>query len=135
MKGQTAFEFMVIAIFVLAFITPIWVYLGQIQTQTNDQFTLSYAKNVVNQIAKKADLVYSQRMDASVKIEVYIPMGVERINISGNEINMHVSSLSGSTDVYATSSAQMQGSLPANEGLYWVLIKAEGDYVNITLAP
>jgi uncharacterized protein (UPF0333 family) len=135
MKAQTSFEFMVIAIFVLAFVTPVWVYLSQVQLQTNDQFTLSYAKNAVTQIAKKADLVYSQRMGAVVKLEIYIPSGVEQIDISGNEINMRTRSLSGETDVYATSIAQMQGSLPANEGLYWVLIKAEGDYVNITLAP
>lgn len=135
MKAQTSFEFMVIAIFVLAFVTPVWVYLSQVQLQTNDQFTLSYAKNAVTQIAKKADLVYSQRMGAVVKVELYIPSGVEQIDISGNEISMRTRSLSGETDVYATSIAQMQGSLPANEGLYWVLIKAEGDYVNITLAP
>jgi hypothetical protein len=134
MKAQTAFEYMVIAIFVLAFLTPIWIYLSQLQTQTTDEFTLSYAKNAVNQIAKKADLVYSQRMEAKVKIEVYIPRGVGEINITGNEINMRVLSLSGPVDVFATSIAQMQGSLPVQEGLYWVMIKAEGDYVNITLA-
>lgn len=134
MRGQAAFEFMIIVIFVLAFLTPIWIYLSQIQTQTNDQFALSYAKNAVTQIAKKADLVYSQRMDAKVKMEIYIPGGVQEINISGNEINMRVLSSSGLTDVFATSIAQMQGSLPTQEGLYNVLIKAEGNYVNITLA-
>jgi len=133
MRGQTAFEFMVIVIFVLTFITPIWIYLSQIQMQTNDQFALSYAKNAVTQIAKKADLIYSQRMDARVRIEIYIPRGVQAISISGNEINMQVLSSSGTVDVFATSLAPLQGSLPTSEGLYWVMIKAEGDYVNVTL--
>ena len=134
MRAQTAFEYLVIAMFVLAFLTPIWVYLFQLQGQTSDEFSVSYAKNAVTQIAKKADLVYSQRMGARIKIEVYIPRGVEYINITGNEINFRVRTSSGSTDVFATSIAQLQGSLPTQEGLYWVLIKAEGDYVNITLA-
>jgi len=134
MRAQTAFEFMVIIIFVLAFIIPIWIYLYQMQVETNDQFVLSYAKNTVTQIAKKADLVYSQRMGARVKIEVYIPRGVQYVNITGSEINMHVLSSSGPIDVFATSIAQMQGSLPAEEGLYQILIKSEGDYVNVTLA-
>jgi uncharacterized protein (UPF0333 family) len=134
MNAQTAFEYMVIAIFILAFLTPIWIYLAQLQSQTSDEFALSYAKNAVNQIAKKADLVYSQRMEAKVKIGVYIPRGVEEINITGNEINIRIRSMSGSVDVFATSIAQLQGSLPTDEGLYWVLIKAEGDYVNVTLA-
>ena len=134
MNGQAAFEFMVIVIFVLAFLTPIWIYLSQIQTQTADQFALSYAKSAVIQIANKADMVYSQRMDAKIKMEIYIPRGVQEIDISGNEINMKVLSSSGLADVYATSIAQLQGSLPTEEGLYSVLIKAEGSYVNITLA-
>ena len=134
MRAQTAFEFMVVAVFVLAFLTPIWVYLSQMQGETNDQFVLSYARNAVTQIAKKADLVYSQRMEARVKIQVYIPAGVQLINISGNEINMRVLSSSGVVDVFDTSIAQLKGSLPTEEGYYWVLIKAEGDYVNVTLA-
>jgi len=134
MKGQAAFEFMIIVVFVLAFLTPIWIYLSQIQTQTADQFALSYAKNAVTQIAGKADLVYSQRMDARVKLEIYIPRGVQEVNISGNEINMRVLSSSGVADVFATSIAPMQGTLPSEEGLYSVMIKAEGSYVNITLA-
>jgi hypothetical protein len=132
MKAQGAFEFMIIVVFVLAFLTPIWIYLAQIQAGTGDQFALAYAKNAVTQIAKRADLVYSQRMGAKVVIEVYIPRGVEAINISGNEINMRVYSASGTADVFATSIAQMQGNLPLQEGLYSVLIEAEGDYVNIT---
>lgn len=134
MKAQAAFEYLIIAIFILMFLTPIWIYLSQLQTQTTDEFALSYAKNAVTQIAKKADLVYSQRMEAKVKIEVYIPRGVQEINITGNEINMRVLSRSGAVDVFATSIAQLQGNLPTSEGLYWVLIKAEGDYVNVTLA-
>ena len=134
MRGQTAFEYMIIAIFILAFLTPIWIYLFQVQLQMNDEFAISYAKNAAAQIAKKSDLVYSQRMDAKVKIEVYIPRGVEEINITGNEVNIRVNSRSGYVDVFATSIAQLQGNLPTNEGLYWVSLKAEGDYVNVTLA-
>jgi len=134
MKAQTAFEYMVMAIFILMFLMPIWVYMTQIQTQTTDEFRLSYAKNAVTQIAKKADLIYSQRLGARIKIDVYIPSGIEYINITGNEINMRIASSAGSVDVFDTSIAQLQGSLPIQEGLYSVLIKAEGSYVNITIA-
>jgi len=133
MKAQTAFEYMVIAIFVLFFLAPIWAYLSHVQTQTSDQFAVSYAKNVVTQIAKKADLVYSQRMDAKVNINVYIPPGVRYINITGNLININIFTRSGYVDVFEESIAQLNGSLPIQEGLYEIMIKAEGDYVNITL--
>ena len=134
LKAQTAFEFMVIAIFIMAFITPLWIYLSRTQAETSDQFSLSYAKNAVTQIAKKADFIYSQRMDASVEMEIYIPRGVKEINISGHEINMRVSTSYGETDVFASSIAQLNGTLPAQEGLYSVIIKAEGDYVSVSVA-
>lgn len=133
MRGQTAFEYMIMAIFILMFLMPIWVYMTQVQAQAADEFRLSYAKNAVTQIAKKADLIYSQRLGAKIKMEVYIPSGVEYVNITGNEINMRVASMSGPVDVFETSIAQLQGGIPAQEGLYTVVIKAEGDYVNITL--
>jgi hypothetical protein len=132
-KMQTAFEFMVIAMFLLAFITPVWFYAFQIQNASNDEFVFSYAKNAVTQIAKNADLVYSQGKGASVKIEVYIPRNIQEINITGNEINMRILSSSGITDVFATSIAPLQGNLPTQEGLYWVLIKGEEGYVNISV--
>lgn len=134
MRGQAAFEYMVIAIFVLSFLTPIWVYLNNMRAQTGDEFVLSYAENAVNQIAKKADMVYSQRMDARVKITVYVPPGVDYVDLTGNEINMRITTRSGPVDVFATSIAELQGGVPSDEGLYNVLLKAEGDYVNVTLA-
>ena len=133
MRGQTAFEYMMIAIFVLMFLMPIWVYMSQVQVRTNDEFALSYAKNAVTQIAKKADLVYSQRLDARIKIDVYIPRGIQYVNITGNEINMRIMTNAGPVDVFETSIAQLQGTLPTSEGLYSILMKAEGDYVNITI--
>lgn len=133
MKVQTAFEFMLIAIFVLAFITPIWFYLSQITLQTEDEFTISYAKNAANQIAKKSDLVYSQGSGASVKIEIYIPRNVKEINITGNEINFRLTTSYGETDIFANSIANLTGSLPTREGLYLIMIKSEGEYVNISM--
>ncbi|MCK5022953.1 MAG: hypothetical protein KAS04_02160 [Candidatus Aenigmarchaeota archaeon] len=133
MRGQTAFEYMVIAIFVLMFLMPIWVYMSQIQVHTNDEFALSYAKNAVTQIAKKSDLVYSQRLDARIKIDVYIPRGIQYVNVTGNEINMRIMTNAGPVDVFETSIAQLQGTLPTSEGLYSILLKAEGDHVNITV--
>ena len=133
MRGQTAFEYMVIAIFVLMFLMPIWVYMSQIQVQTRDEFALSYAKNAVTQIAKKSDLVYSQRLDARIKIDVYIPRGIHYVNITGNEINRRIMPNAGPGDVFETSIAQLQGTLPTSEGLYSILLKAEGNYVNITV--
>jgi len=131
MKAQTAFEYMIIAIIVLGFLTPVWLYISQVQTQSTEQFSLTYAKNAVKKLAENADLVYSQRLGAKVKVGVYIPNGVEGINITGKTVIMKVYSSSGTVDIFETSMANLNGSLPADPGFHWVLIEAMGDYVQI----
>lgn len=131
MKAQTAFEYMIIAIIVLGFLTPVWLYISQVQTQSTEQFSLTYAKNAVKKLAENADLVYSQRLGAKVKVGIYIPNGVEGINITGKTVIMKVYSSSGTVDIFETSMANLNGSLPADAGFHWVLIEAMGDYVQI----
>jgi len=132
MRAQTAFEYMVIAIVILGFLTPVWLYVTQAQTETSEHLSLTYAKNAVKKIVENADLVYSQRLGAKVKIGVYIPMGVESVNITGRSVIMRVRTSSGVSDIFETSMADLNGSLPATSGFHWVLIEAKGDYVQIS---
>jgi type II secretory pathway pseudopilin PulG len=131
MKAQTAFEYMVIAIIILAFLTPIWLYVSQSQRESAEQLSLTYAKNTVKKIVENADLVYSQRMGAKVKVGVYIPAGVEQVNITGKTVIIRVYSSSGSADIFETSMANLNGTLPAASGFHWVFIEAKGNYVQI----
>jgi len=131
MKAQTAFEYMTIAIIILAFLTPVWLYVSQVQSESAEQLSLTYAKNAVKKIAENADLVYSQRLGAKVKVGVYIPNGVEDINITGKTVIMKVYSSSGVADIFETSTANLNGTLPTDSGFHWVLIEAKGDYVQI----
>jgi uncharacterized protein (UPF0333 family) len=134
MRAQVAFEYLVIVIIVLAFLTPLWIYLSQVKTQTVGELSLSYAKNAVKKIADASDLVYSQRLNAKVRIGVYIPRNVQEINITGKMIDMRVLSDSTLVDVFENTKADLNGSLPTNEGFYWILVEAKGDYVQISLA-
>jgi len=131
MRGQTAFEYLVIVIIILGFLVPVWLYMTQVQNESADQLSLTYAKNAVKKIAESADLVYSQRLGAKVKVGIYIPRGVENINITGKTVIMRIYSLSGTSDVFETSIADLNGTLSTSPGFRWVLIEAMGDYVQI----
>jgi uncharacterized protein (UPF0333 family) len=131
MRGQTAFEYLVIVIIILGFLVPVWLYVSQVQNESSEQLSLTYAKNAVKKIAENADLVYSQRLGAKVRVGIYVPSGVESINITGKTVIMRIYSFSGTSDVFETSMANLNGTLPASPGFYWVLIEAKGDYVQI----
>ncbi len=125
---------MVIAMIILGFLVPIWLYVSQVQNESAETLALTYAKNAVKKIAENADLVYSQRLGAKVKVGVYIPNGVEEINITGKTVIMKVYSSSGVVDIFETSAANLNGSLPTTSGFHWILIEAKGDYVQIDMS-
>ncbi|NOX71465.1 MAG: hypothetical protein GXO64_02080 [Candidatus Micrarchaeota archaeon] len=131
-KAQAAFEYMAIVVLVLVFIVPLWYYGFQTKTGVSDDMTLAYAKNTVSKIADTADLVYSQRNNASVRIMVHIPDGVTYTNISGGDIMMRVATSTGEVTVYEMSKANISGSIPTQKGDYYFTLKAMGDYVNLT---
>jgi hypothetical protein len=131
--AQAAFEYMVIVAIVVAFIIPIWSYVGSVQTQSSIELSLSYAKNAAEKLVETADVVYSQGPPAKVKLKLYIPKYVEAAEIMNHTVIFRVRTLAGLTDVHpdAESTALLNGTLPTAEGTYWVSIEAVGDVVQI----
>ncbi|UCD06990.1 MAG: hypothetical protein JSW41_04105 [Candidatus Aenigmatarchaeota archaeon] len=130
-KAQAAFEYLVIVSIVLVFMIPIWAYVTTTQRDTSTELTLTYAKNTANQIADASNLVYSQGPPAKVKINVYVPHGVNNITILNNSIRFEVMVDSKITDIFAFSTAQMNGTLSKKKGYYWIEVEAMDDTVQI----
>ena len=124
MRAQSAFEYMLIVIIALAFMTPVWVYISSVKTETYNELALSYAKNSVDKLASTSDLVYSQGAPARVMVAIYIPEGVEGFNFTNYTVNLRMSYMGTETDVFAESRAKMNGTLPTVEGNYNMLIEA-----------
>jgi uncharacterized protein (UPF0333 family) len=125
-------EYLVIVALVLAFMLPIWAYVTSTQSETISELSLTYAKNAANQIADAANLVYSQGPPAKIKIKVYIPYGVTNATIVNSSIEFGVWSDPGVSKIYAFSTAELNGTLPVDQGYYWFEIEATGNIVQIT---
>jgi type II secretory pathway pseudopilin PulG len=132
MRAQAAFEYMVIVAIVLAFILPIWAYVSSLEQQTTTQLSLSYAKNAAEKLADTANLVFSQGTPARVEVRVYIPRGVEAVTIVNKTIDFKVQTDGVLSDVTATSSASLNGTLPTREGTYLFAVEAKNGFVQIT---
>jgi uncharacterized protein (UPF0333 family) len=133
-KAQTAMEYLLIVGIALALVTPIWIYVTSFEGRSAEQLSLSYAQVAVDRLADSADLVYSQGPPARLRLKVHVPSGIEEVNITQRTAIFRMSFGSGTTDVYAVSQSDLQGSLPAREGNYWVDVEAFDGYVNISLA-
>ena len=137
MKGQSAFEYLIIITIVIAFLIPIWAYTLTTQQHTTDQLSLSYATNAVSKIVDSANLVYSQGPPAKVTLRVYIPAGVESFLIINNTIDMVARTGSGLSDVYETSIAVINATEGLNdtlveEGIYTIKVEALGNVVQLS---
>ncbi len=125
---------MIIVAAVLVFLVPIWAYVSGVQMQAGSELSISYAKNAAEQIADTAGLVYSQGSPAKVNMRVYIPGGVEDVNIIGKTIVLRVRTTAGVSDVFSISIAEMNGTIPSQEGTYLVTVEAKNGFVQISTA-
>ncbi|MBN2102197.1 MAG: hypothetical protein JW716_04990 [Candidatus Aenigmarchaeota archaeon] len=131
-KGQAAFEYMVIVVIVMMFIIPLWYYGMQTRQGVSGDLSISYAKNTAMKITQTADLLYSQRENASIRIMIHIPDGVQYTNIANRSVLIVVATPSGNVTVLEQSKANITGTIPTVKGDYYYMMRAMGDYVNIT---
>ena len=133
MKGQAAFEYLMIFSIVIVLVLILVAYAGQITERNKEEIRISNAIAVVNEIVDAANIVNTQGKPSQITLtSVYIPEGVESINITGKTILMKIRVAGSLTDVFAISKADLQGSISNTQGIKKIRIKAEDDYVNIT---
>ncbi len=133
-KAQTAMEYLMIFGLVLGMVTPVWIYVTSLEKHAGNELFLSYAQIAADRIADTADLVYSQRPPAKLRVRIYMPDRVQSVNITGKTIIFTLLTDSGITDVYSVSRSDLRGALPSREGNYWVDVEAFDTYVNISLS-
>lgn len=130
-KGQSAFDYMMIAAFSLAMIIPVFYYAV---TYSNDSIISAQAQDAVNTLAKAADNTYSLGEGSLSRVQVNIPSGVTNISIASNRVLFTIRTTSGFSDVVSFTKAPILGSLSNATGSYFVILNNTGPTVNITKA-
>jgi uncharacterized protein (UPF0333 family) len=133
MKAQVAVEYLIITGIGLTLVLISVGYLSSTYQNYSDENKISLAKNTVNKIGETADLVFSQGPPAKMKIEIYIPDGVEEISFANKTVLFSIKTSAGISDIFYESVPQIVGNLPSEKGNYYVSLSAEEDYVNISV--
>ena len=90
---------------------------------SSDSTKISQAKDAVERLAASADHVYALGPNSKEYITVYLPEDLTSGSVSGKNIIITLPTTGGKTDVYATSNAELIGSLPHNRGKQKVLVE------------
>ena len=133
MRGQAAFEYLMIFSIVMVLVLIMVAYASQTTERNQEELRLSNAISAANDIVDAANIVNTQGSPSQITLtSVYIPEGIDSINITGNMIIIKVRVASGITDVFVTSKATLDGSISNVQGVKRIRIKAE-EY-NVTIA-
>lgn len=133
MKGQVAFEYILIVGLLLFFLIPLWAYSAGIERQASSELATTYAQNAANKLANQADLVHSQGPPAKINTQLYIPPGVQNITIIDSTIIFRMQTDYGLTDVVAIANTNISASLPTTEGNYQISVEATPTGANISI--
>jgi len=126
-KAQASVELLVIlAVSMIAISLIIFTSNNEI-TSINSAKANSEAQNTVNKIAGTAEEVFISGPGTTKQIFVSIPSGVDetKTGISDKTVRLNVNG----TDLIAESKIELTGSIPTEEGSYWIWITAYPGYV------
>lgn len=113
MKGQASLEQLIVTGIGITFIALIFYFAIN---SANDNVQAAQAKDSVDKMVKAADYVYSLGPGSRHTIGIYLPQGVEFVNISGKRIHIQVSIPSGNSDAFANTRANVSGNVQTTGG-------------------
>ena len=128
-RGQVALEYILLIGLIIAAILPIFYYSFSTIIHT---IKMNKAYSMVNEIVETADMLYALGPGSQEVIVIGIPGGVESITIQDNEINIKMIIFSSTSDIFARSKANMNGTLPTKSGSLHVLMKNENNTIQIS---
>jgi len=132
MRGQTAFEYLLLFSLALTILAILVLYAQQMTERNREDITVANAITAVNKIVEASNIVYTQGKPSQITLSVYIPERVSSIEFNNNAILMKVNISSGVSDISAISKAPLQGYISTKSGRRKIKVIAEEDYVNIT---
>ena len=132
MKAQVAIEYMVIISVAFIILIPLIIYGNDLLRIYNDDARISITRNTVDKLGKGIDWVYSQGKPAKLSSRIFIPEGITNVSIENKTIILKIKTSGGISDIYYTTVASLNGSLPINNGYYTVSLISYGNYVNIS---
>lgn len=120
LKAQSSLEQLLIVALAVALIA---IAFSLSSTYSSDSLKISQAQDAVDRLAATADYVYSLGPNSKEYATVYLPEDISLVSVSGNRILFTIGTSAGSTDVFASSNAQLIGSLPNGRGKQKVLVQ------------
>lgn len=133
MKGQAATEYLMIMGIALAILIPLFVFVQDYISDSKTDLRISAVKDSLQTLSDTSEMAYYQGYPAKITVNVFIPEGVVKTNISDKSFLITLQTPGGESDMVAVTDAPVNGSLPTKPGSYKIEVRAlEKGYVNVS---
>lgn len=120
MRAQASLEQLVVIAIGLALVSfTFYIAINYSSESTN----ISQAKDAVDRLAASADHVYALGPNSKEYITVYLPENLVSASVNGRNIILTVPTSGATTDVYATSKAELIGAFSHYRGMQKILVE------------
>src|SRR3989344_2959010 len=130
-KAQAGVEYMIIISFVtfaiMAILLLAYFYSGLI----HDRIKINQVESFGIQLVNQAESVFFSGEPSIATIRLYLPDGVQSINVNSDSLVIISSTSTGENVRSFTSRVPLQGNISASEGTKTITLRAEEDYVSM----
>ena len=131
-KAQISMEYLTIVGFMLVMVLPMMLIFYQYQESTNTQVISNQVYQIAQNIVDSSEAVYYLGYPSRKTIKVYFPKNIRGVSIQQKTLVFNISTANGIDQIVVMSAVPISGSLPSTSGVHKIIIKSEGDYVEIS---
>ena len=133
-KSQFSMEYVMMMGFTLLLLMPTIIIFATEQNNIKSDIAASHATQIARKLAEKSEEMFYQGAPSRTTIKISIPHGVENITFQNQDVVVGFRNQENVlNEIIESTSVNITGFIDVkNSGVYFIQIKAEGDYVNVT---
>ncbi|MEK6915050.1 MAG: hypothetical protein AABW89_00730 [Nanoarchaeota archaeon] len=131
-RGQISTEYLIVVGFVVFLVLGILGVAFFYTSITSDQIKISQVSSFMNKIISSAESVFYAGEPSKLTVTGYLPVGVNRLDITSTEIIVGITTSSGVSTMSFSSNVPLIGNISHTEGVKRLEILAQQDEVSIT---
>ncbi|MGB9749057.1 MAG: hypothetical protein ACP5OZ_02585 [Candidatus Woesearchaeota archaeon] len=131
-RAQISMEFLIIMGFAMATTIPLLLTYYEYSRNANIRIKTEQVYKIAREIADSAESVYYIGAPSKTTMRVYIPEGVDSIEINQRKIVFKVKFYGNISEISYSSNVNLSGTISSHQGIHNIEIEAKEDYVEIT---
>jgi hypothetical protein len=128
-RGQISLEYMAVVSITTAIAIALLALSNYYSKETEITLNTNQIDLVGKEIVDTAESIYYYGEPSKTTIKVYIPDGINSIDVGPDELSFKVRTKAGETEMFYPSSVTLQGNISTSYGFHYISIEAKEGYV------